>query len=183
MTFDATSREYCTVRRVRTNTPLQALALLNDEAFFEAAQALARRLLTDRAAGTTPESRAAFGFRLVTARQPDAIERARLVKLYTTELAHYRAHPDDARAVTTVKEADDTNSAASPASPASTASADSPAGSSTRSGPAEARDESNGRASSQTKPVTTPGTNAAEQAAWTIVANVLFNLDETVTKE
>ena len=38
MTFDATSREYCTVRRVRTNTPLQALALLNDEAFFEAAQ-------------------------------------------------------------------------------------------------------------------------------------------------
>ena len=42
MTFDATSREYCTVRRVRTNTPLQALALLNDEAFFEAAQALAR---------------------------------------------------------------------------------------------------------------------------------------------
>ena len=41
MTFDATSREFCTVRRVRTNTPLQALTLLNDPASFEAAQALA----------------------------------------------------------------------------------------------------------------------------------------------
>ena len=43
MTFDATSREFCTVRRVRTNTPLQALTMLNDEAFFEAARALAAR--------------------------------------------------------------------------------------------------------------------------------------------
>ena len=42
MTFDATSREYCTVRRVRTNTPLQALTLLNDPAAFDAARALAR---------------------------------------------------------------------------------------------------------------------------------------------
>ena len=41
MTFDATSRELCTVRRVRTNTPLQALATLNDEGFFELARALA----------------------------------------------------------------------------------------------------------------------------------------------
>jgi hypothetical protein len=154
MTFDATSREYCTVRRVRTNTPLQALALLNDDAFFEAAQALARRLLTDRAAGTSPESRAAFGFRLVTARQPDATELARLLQLYTTELAHYRAHPDDAKAVTTVKGSDDTGTNANSDALAS-------------SGP-RATDSS---------------ADVAEQAAWTIVANVLFNLDETVTKE
>jgi hypothetical protein len=158
MTFDATSREYCTVRRVRTNTPLQALALLNDEAFFETAQALARRLLTDRAAGSTPESRAAFGFRLVTARQPDAAELSRLVTLYTTELAHYRANPADARAVTTIKEADDTSSGAS-------------AGAGPGSGPNVAQT------------FTAADADVAEQAAWTIVANVLFNLDETVTKE
>lgn len=154
MTFDATSREYCTVRRVRTNTPLQALALLNDEAFFEAAQALARRLLTDGAAGSTPESRAAFGFRLVTARQPDASELARLVKLFSTELTHYRTHPADAQAVTTIKETKD------PDDPASGAV----------SGP-----------SSDTR--TDARLDVAEHAAWTIVANVLFNLDETVTKE
>ena len=47
MTFDATSREHCTVRRVRTNTPLQALTTLNDEAFFEAARALAARMLRE----------------------------------------------------------------------------------------------------------------------------------------
>ncbi len=47
MTFDATSREHCTVRRVRTNTPLQALTTLNDEAYFEAARALAARILRE----------------------------------------------------------------------------------------------------------------------------------------
>ena len=160
MTFDATSREYCTVRRVRTNTPLQALALLNDEAFFEAAQALARRLLTDRAAGSTPESRAAFGFRLVTARQPDAAELARLVKLFTTELAHYRAHPADAQ-----RRHDDQGSQRTPTTPTSS------------SGPGSAPEPQLGHARRCSR------LDVAEQAAWTIVANVLFNLDETVTKE
>ena len=47
MTFDATSREHTTVRRVRTNTPLQALTTLNDEAYFEAARALAARVLRE----------------------------------------------------------------------------------------------------------------------------------------
>ena len=58
MTFDATSREHCTVRRVRTNTPLQALTTLNDEAFFEAARALAARMLRDSAGEPTlPDER------------------------------------------------------------------------------------------------------------------------------
>ncbi len=65
MTFDATSREFCTVRRVRTNTPLQALTLLNDPASFEAARALAGRMV---AAGATPAARAAQGVKLVLAR-------------------------------------------------------------------------------------------------------------------
>ena len=58
MTFDAVSREFCTVRRVRTNTPLQALTMLNDEAYFEAARALATR--------TAKESPAATGARAGT---------------------------------------------------------------------------------------------------------------------
>ena len=48
MNFDATSREFCTVRRIRTNTPLQALTTLNDEGFFEMAQALAKRIVARR---------------------------------------------------------------------------------------------------------------------------------------
>jgi hypothetical protein len=67
-TFDAPSREVCTVRRPRTNTPLQALVTLNDPVYVEAAQALGRRMV--REGGTTSPDRAARGFRLVLARQP-----------------------------------------------------------------------------------------------------------------
>ena len=101
---------------------------------------------------------------LVTARQPDAAELSRLIALFTTELTHYRAHPDDARAVTTAAakrrtHTGDTDSSAGIRSPAPSPSA--------------------GHAPS----TLAPASDAAEQAAWTIVANVLFNLDETVTKE
>jgi uncharacterized protein DUF1553 len=68
MNFDATSREFCTVRRIRTNTPLQALTTLNDEGFFEMAQALARRML--REGGGDDRSRVNYGFRLATGRLP-----------------------------------------------------------------------------------------------------------------
>jgi mono/diheme cytochrome c family protein len=97
MTFDATSREFCTVRRVRTNTPLQALTGLNDQAFFEAAQALAARVLRDAPPGTT--ARASYAFRLVTGRHPSADEVARVERSFKRQLAHYRARPDDARRV------------------------------------------------------------------------------------
>ena len=68
MNFDATSRELCTVRRTRTNTPLQALTTLNDVGFFEMEQALARRIV--REGGSDDRSRVSYGFRLSTGRLP-----------------------------------------------------------------------------------------------------------------
>ncbi len=68
MNFDATSREFCTVRRIRTNTPLQALTTLNEEGFFEMAQALAQRIV--REGGSDDRSRVNYGFRLSVGRLP-----------------------------------------------------------------------------------------------------------------
>src|SRR5262249_19757464 len=67
-TFDAPSREVCQVKRPRTNTPLQALELLNDVTYVEAARALAQLMLTE--GGKTPEKRVSFAFRRATARKP-----------------------------------------------------------------------------------------------------------------
>ncbi|MBC8065878.1 MAG: DUF1553 domain-containing protein, partial [Chlorobia bacterium] len=72
--FDATSREACTVRRPSTNTPLQALVLLNDPTYIEASRKLAERVL--REAGPTAEERITFAFRLPMARKPTADETA-----------------------------------------------------------------------------------------------------------
>ena len=77
LTFDAPSREVCTVRRVRTNTPLQALTVLNDPVFFEAAQALAARMIGE--GGADPDSRAVYGFRLCVARRPKPEELRKIV--------------------------------------------------------------------------------------------------------
>ena len=74
VTFDAPDRETCTVRRSTTNTPLQALILLNDPTYVEASRKLAERILTE--APATTDERIAFGFRLATARQPAAAELA-----------------------------------------------------------------------------------------------------------
>ncbi|MFN0124360.1 MAG: PSD1 and planctomycete cytochrome C domain-containing protein [Blastocatellia bacterium] len=87
--FDATSRESCTVRRARTNTPLQALNLLNDEAFFTMARALARRMLTEVQGDVA--TRLAYGFRLCLTRKPTTAELAKLTALYEKQLALYRA--------------------------------------------------------------------------------------------
>lgn len=129
MTFDATSREYCTVRRVRTNTPLQALTLLNDPASFEAARALAGRMAS---VGADPRARTAFGIKLVLTREAKPAEVDRLVALYRATRNEYLAQPDAALKVLGLV---------------------------------------TGRA------------DAADLAAWTIVANVLLNLDEAVTRD
>jgi hypothetical protein len=71
-TFDAPSREVCQVKRSRTNTPLQALELLNDVTYVEAARQLGRLMLTD--GGRTPEERVTFAFRRATARKPSEAE-------------------------------------------------------------------------------------------------------------
>jgi hypothetical protein len=65
-TFDAPSREICQVKRARTNTPLQALELLNDVTYVEAANQLARRMLTE--GGSSPQDRLTYAFRLATSR-------------------------------------------------------------------------------------------------------------------
>jgi hypothetical protein len=132
MTFDATSREYCTVRRVRTNTPLQALTMLNDEAAMEAARSLAKQMLKG---GEDIKSRLIFGFRSCIARIPSEGEVERLTALYRQQLSYFDKYPAEAGKL--VKNN------------------------------LETRDK--------------PG--AAELAAWSMVANVLLNLDETLTKE
>ena len=121
--FDAPSREVCTVRRTRTNTPLQALTLLNDEAFFEAASALAKRIAAD--GGSDARSRIDFGLRLCTGRHAKSEELDYLTKWQAQQAGQFEAHREQARKV-----------------------ADDP-----------------------------------EMAAWTMVANILLNADETVTKE
>ncbi len=79
VTFDAPSREACTVRRIRTNTPLQALVTLNDPVYVEAAQALGRKVAA--VSGTTSE-RIALAFRLCLCRTPSDKELSVLAKLY-----------------------------------------------------------------------------------------------------
>ena len=94
MTFDASARETCTVRESRTNTPLQALALMNDVTFVEASRKLAERMMTESA--PEPEHRIAYGFRLATSRLPGAEERAVLLEGFRRHLADYRNDPSAA---------------------------------------------------------------------------------------
>lgn len=96
--FDAPTRETCTVVRGNTNTPLQALVLMNDPQFVEAAIALGRRMLAE--GGETPAARANFGFRLATGRAPTADESALLEKSWAKHHARYAADPAAATAFT-----------------------------------------------------------------------------------
>jgi hypothetical protein len=98
-TFDAPSRELCTVRRVRTNTPLQAFVTLNDPVYVEAAQALARRIV--REGGRSVEDRVRFGLRLCLCRTPDPAQVDVLSALFRREHEHYRQDAEAARALAT----------------------------------------------------------------------------------
>ncbi|WP_239491988.1 PSD1 and planctomycete cytochrome C domain-containing protein [Luteitalea sp. TBR-22] len=132
-TFDGTSREFCTVRRVRTNTPLQALATLNDTGFFEYARALATRMRAE-ASPATVDARLTLGFRLVTSRLPTAQELARLRTFHAQARTRYAKVPGEAIEALGLK-----------------------------AGTALTPDQ-------------------LDLAAWTMVGNVLLNLDETMTK-
>jgi len=116
VTYDAPSREFCTIRRVRTNTPLQALTSLNDPYFFDAARAMAKRMVTE--GGSSEADRITYGFRLAVSRRPTQKELGDILAFYRQQLAE---HHDSG--------------------------------------------------------------NVTEMAAWTMVANVLLNMDETISKE
>jgi hypothetical protein len=92
--FDASSRESCVVRRSVTNTPLQALDLMNDITYVEAARVMAQRMIEE--GGLTPEARIRLAFRLATARPPKPAESHVLVASFNRELHTFKARPDAA---------------------------------------------------------------------------------------
>jgi hypothetical protein len=102
ITFDAPDREKCTARRTVTNTPLQALALMNDPTFVEASRKLAEHTIHE--SGPDAAKRIRFAFRLATARLPDSKELQVLRNLERTELAEYRRNQAAARKLLSVGE-------------------------------------------------------------------------------
>ena len=90
-TFDAPTREFCVVKRPLSSTPLQALALLNDETYIEAARKLAERMI--REGGGAPGPRIAHGFRLAASRPPSARELALLTAGFERRLTQYQREP------------------------------------------------------------------------------------------
>ena len=99
-TFDAPSREMCTLQRPRTNTPLQALALMNDTTYVEASRALATRAMTE--VGDDTRSRIVFAFRSLLAREPDEKEIGTLTGGVEKRTAYFRQNPSAAEKLITV---------------------------------------------------------------------------------
>jgi hypothetical protein len=95
--LDAPDREVCIVKRSITNTPLQALTLLNDPIFVEVARRLAERSIHE--GGVTPEARLGFAFRLATGRPPDQREMRILQESLDQMLAAYRANEMGSRSL------------------------------------------------------------------------------------
>jgi hypothetical protein len=131
--LDAPSREACMVRRERTNTPLQALLLLNETQYVECARSLAERTLKE--GGSKDAERLAYLFRLATARTPDATELAVLTETLADHRATYKANVEAAKKLIVLGE---------------------------------------------TKP--DAQLDPSELAAWTMIANLVLNLDEVLNK-
>ncbi|MGV3561102.1 DUF1553 domain-containing protein [Larkinella arboricola] len=102
ITFDSPSREFCQLRRLRTNTPLQALVTLNDPVYVEAAQRLAE---TMKLRGKTPEQQIQSGFRMIMMRDLAPKKLAVLAKLYRNTETYYQQHPDEAKKLLTCDDA------------------------------------------------------------------------------
>ena len=132
-TFDATTRERCTVQRSITNTPLQVLVTLNDPVFVEMSVAFAERIITEALQPDT-DRRLDYAFQVCLSRPPTTAERKTFVRFYANQLRRY--HTDQQAALELI------------------------------AGYSEAK-----------------GTRASELAAWSMVAQVVLNLDETITKE
>ncbi len=92
-TFDAPNREVCTLRRSRTNTPLQALVTLNDPAFVEAAQALARKMAKE----SSLAAKIASGYRQALLREPTESETKTLSQLYLQVMEYYSSNSSEAK--------------------------------------------------------------------------------------
>jgi hypothetical protein len=102
ISFDSPERLFCVARRQRTSTPLQALVLLNDPQYLEAARVLGDRMATS-GGGSTGE-RVAFGYRLATGRTPSTEQRTVLTRLYEEERASFGSRPAAARKLLAVGE-------------------------------------------------------------------------------
>ena len=94
ITFDSADRETCAVGETRTNTPLQALNLMNDVTYVEASRKMAERMMKD--GGTTPEERIGYGFELATARRPNVAEGSVLHQTFQQFLDGYQTDPGEA---------------------------------------------------------------------------------------
>jgi len=102
MAFDSTTREVCTVRRSRTNTPLQALVLLNDIQFVEAARVLAERTLDE----SNPEQGIHEAFVRLAGREPDQQESESLSKLFAQERNYFSSNPELAKQLLEIGDAE-----------------------------------------------------------------------------
>jgi hypothetical protein len=93
LTFDSSARDVCLARRVPTNTPLQALVTLNDPAHLEFARAFAKRMSE---AESDPAARLAWGYRMLTLKEPDPEVLAVLESLHADAVAEYEQSPGEA---------------------------------------------------------------------------------------